>query len=123
MYAPRAFESTQTTDVMTSHIDVEPSLASLLGVRETESYSEGVPLWTARPDRRIYFFAEVYGGASGFYEKDYFMNNLITDKQFRNASMTFPPNALTPINGEARDYVKSGLSRFRTLHFNIVSAR
>ncbi len=123
MYAPRAFESTQATDVMTSHIDVEPSLASLMGVRETDGYSEGVPLWTARPDRRIYFFAEVYGGASGFYEKDYFMNNLITDKQFRNASMTFPPNALTPINGEARDYVKSGLSRFRTLHFNIVSAR
>ncbi len=123
MYAPHAFDNTRTTDVMTSHIDVEPSLASLMGVRDTEAYSEGVPLWTARPDRRIYFFAEVYGGASGFYEKDYFMNNLITDKQFRNASMTFPPNALTPINGDARDYVKSALSQFRSLHFNIVSER
>jgi len=94
-----------------------------MGMRDKESYSEGVPLWTARPDRRIYFFAEVYGGAIGFYEKDYFMNNLITDKQFRNASMHFPPNSLAPINGEARDYVKGGLARFRSLHFNIVSER
>ncbi len=123
MYAPRAFETAQTTDVMTSHIDIEPSLASIMGVRTEEAYSEGVPLWAARPDRRIYFFAEVYGGASGFYEKDYFMNNLITDKQFRSASMTFPPNSLTPVNGEAREFVKGALSRFRSLHFNIVSAR
>lgn len=123
LHAPHAFEGTQFIDTMTSHIDIEPSLSALLGVRNEEGYSEGVPLWMARDDRRIYFFAEVYGGASGFYEKDYFMSNLVTDKQYRSPSMSFATTSLAPMEGEARYFVKDALTRFRSLHFDIVSAR
>jgi arylsulfatase A-like enzyme len=123
LYAPRTFEGRQFTHALTSHIDIEPSLSALLGVRNEEAYSEGVPLWAASEDRRIYFFAEAYGGASGFYEKDYFMSNLITDQQFRSPAMSFRTDSLAPMNGKPRDYVKDALSRFRSLHFDIVSER
>lgn len=122
LYAPGAFQQPRAVRNMTSHIDIESSLSVLLGLRENAAVTEGVPLWHSPPDRRLYFFAESYGGADGFYQGDFFMNNVITETQFQHHTMDFSATGRSLTDPAKRNFVTKALSEFKQAHHAILSA-
>jgi membrane-anchored protein YejM (alkaline phosphatase superfamily) len=121
LYSAAAFGPREVIETATSHIDIEPTLSALLGVREDTGFAQGVPLWARPQDRRVYFFAERFGGANGFSQSgDYFMSNLVADTQFRSQSMAFAAPALT--DSKQREFVKTALSQMKDVHLEIVKS-
>ncbi len=122
LYAPGAFTQPRAIRNMTSHIDIESSLSELLGLGEKIMVTEGLPIWQSPPDRRLYFFAESYGGADGFYQGDFFMNNVITETQFQHSMMDFSTPGRNLTDPARREFVRRALSDFKQTHHAIISA-
>ncbi len=106
---------------VTSHIDIELSLSLLLGQQSGIGLTQGFPLWESSPDRRVFFFSTNYGGAEGFYDNHFFMNNIITDIQYKNTVMDFSTFDLILLKQMEKDYVLKGLNEFYSNHRNIIS--
>ena len=123
LFAPNAFKAPLAVRNMTSHIDIESSMSVLLGSRAGSAHTEGVPLWESPPNRRLYFFAESYGGADGFYQGDYFSNNVITETQFQNSTMNFTGPGLNVTDPAKREFVTGALRDFKQMHRAIIWAQ
>lgn len=84
IYAPNAITSRSNIKYLTSHIDIAPSILSLLGVYDTSLYMLGKPIWDKSIEqRRTYFLADDYLGVDGYYEnKKFTMYNKMTDTAF-----------------------------------------
>lgn len=122
VYAPQAFAQPIKIRNATSHIDIESSIAELLGLQGRVGASQGIPLWEAPSDRRIYFFAESYGGADGFLHGDYYMNNVITESQFQSREMNFSSPSLRLTAPDKRTFVEKQLADFKKNHRAIIGA-
>ncbi|MBL0125047.1 MAG: sulfatase-like hydrolase/transferase [Betaproteobacteria bacterium] len=120
VFAPSTFREPLMVRTLTSHIDIESSMSLLLGLQTDMGVSEGVPLWDVPVHRRLYFFAGAYGGADGFHQDDYFMNNVITEAQFKSSTMDFSTlgkNLTDPIKQE---FVTKAFSDFKKHHHRII---
>ncbi len=122
VYSPSGFMAPVVTQEVTSHVDVESSISLLLGLQSDIGVTEGVPLWESAPDRQVYFFSNKYGGAEGFYDGQFFMNNIITGIQYKNTTMKFPTADLIILKQEEKDFVLNRLDDFRYLHGAIMFA-
>ncbi len=120
MYAPRAFKSPVEIQRVTSHIDIEASVARLLGTSAGPGNTQGYPLWGDADARRVYFFAESYGGADGFHQREYFMRNAITENYFRNSRMDFSAPGSQILDTHKQDEVAKALTDFRRIHRSLV---
>jgi len=66
--APGTFKQTITIEHVTSHIDIAPSILSLLGVHDPSLYTIGSPFWASGLDnRRTYLLADSYLGVDGYH--------------------------------------------------------
>ncbi len=123
IFAPSAFNEPVAVKALTSHIDIEPSVSLLLGLTPDVGVSEGLPLWENAPDRRVYFFAETYGGADGFHQDGwYFMKNIFTEDFFQSSSMNFTSSGQHISDASQRDFVSRALSDFKKNHRNLLSS-
>lgn len=113
LFAPKAIRSLQQIDQLTSHIDVAPTIAALLGISLSGPPPQGLPMWDERIDHRVTFFlARDYLGSDGFYEKPhFFMYEALTDQAYRNTSMDFDIENI--VDPESRDEIRE---RVNTLY-------
>ena len=73
IYAPGVVESTKTIDWATSHIDVAPTLASLLGIAEGRELEQGGAIWdTELASRTIYFWAHLVETVRGYRSPEHY---------------------------------------------------
>ncbi|HWA16127.1 MAG TPA: sulfatase-like hydrolase/transferase, partial [Gemmatimonadales bacterium] len=69
--APGVLSRPYVVPWVTSHIDVSPTLAELLGFSGERSLEMGSPIWEpALRQRTTYFFARNYFGADGYFAND-----------------------------------------------------
>ncbi len=91
IYAPMAVDHEEKIPWITSHIDIAPTVGSLLGVEPKQNVEQGTPIWD--PDlakRTTYFLAQGYLGTDGFYSKGkFFMWSHVTDTVSENTRMNF----------------------------------
>lgn len=67
VYAPGVLDGPENVDFRTSHIDIVPTVLSLLGVDRGRDYEQGMPVWDTRArDRTLFFWAYDYFGAIGY---------------------------------------------------------
>ena len=102
-YAPAVLEATAEISWVTSHIDIQPSILDLLGVREGRELEQGTAIWNQGLARRATFFwAERYLGADGFHQNGkFFMWSRLHDTvyagdrlEFRDADRVAPKSPL-----------------------------
>jgi membrane-anchored protein YejM (alkaline phosphatase superfamily) len=68
-FSKKAFDRTHIVAHPTSHIDVAPSILSLLGIAHDDPRPTGQPLWcSGLKDRRVFLFASGYFGSDGVLE-------------------------------------------------------
>ena len=93
LYSPGVIEQTKRIDWLTSHIDIAPSLLSLLGIENGRKYEQGMPIWDKSiKDRYTFFFAKNYLGADAYY----YNNNIYMVRHlFKNAKHTSWDNQLS----------------------------
>ena len=73
LYAPGVVESTRTLDWATSHIDLGPTVASLLGVARGRELEQGGEIWDARlANRTIYYWAHRVEKVRGYRKPEYY---------------------------------------------------
>lgn len=71
VYAPGVLQAPATLDYRTSHIDITPTVLSLLGVSHGRDFEQGMPVWDTRArDRTLFFWAYDYFGAIGYCRQD-----------------------------------------------------
>ena len=68
VYAPRTIAEPIVLAAPTSHIDLAPTLLTLLGAPDAASRMHGVPIWQRTPTDWLYLLASAYGGADGFVQ-------------------------------------------------------
>jgi len=73
VYAPNALSDSIDIEHLTSHIDIAPTILSLLGIDDSLIYMLGSPIWDKRiANRRTYFLANDYLGVDGYFESEKF---------------------------------------------------
>jgi Sulfatase len=103
IYAPGVLHSTAAIPWVTSHIDISPTIADLLGVTAGRSMEQGSPLWEKRlQDRTTYFFANSYLGADGYTSGGrYYMKNQVENVVYSSENLKFGVDNLVPDNSPA----------------------
>jgi arylsulfatase A-like enzyme len=98
IYAPKAFEHTEEIPWVTSHIDIAPSVQSLLGIEQGQSFEQGTPIWDPNLiNRTTFFFAHDLMGVDGYYSHgNFFMWNQTSDALYRNTKMSFDGINIVP---------------------------
>jgi len=83
IHAPMAFDHTLTVPWLSSHIDVAPTLAELMGL-PWHAPMQGAPVWDeALADRITFFFGNHYLGADGYHDRgQMLMWSQMTDSVF-----------------------------------------
>ncbi len=88
LYAPRVLSEKTSLAWMTSHIDVSPTILSLLGLRADAAFEAGTPIWNEALLRRIIFFwGAQYSGADGYARDNSFamwnpsINTVVTSRK------------------------------------------
>jgi arylsulfatase A-like enzyme len=90
--APRSLAAPRVIEGPTSHIDVGPTLLSLLGLPlADDAGAQGWPLWDGRlRDRRTFFVGQFYFGADAFFEGGrYLMRSSLSEKVFASPRFKF----------------------------------
>ena len=100
MYAPNTLTAPMPVTTPTSHIDLAPTIAALMGNTASAAAMQGVPLWQRTPQNRLYLLAGPYGGADGFVEDGrYCMRQALSGAVYCNDELAFddgdqlPPGA------------------------------
>lgn len=90
IHAPRTLRAPLVVDVPTSHVDLAPTLLTLMGAAAGAARMEGVPIWQRRSRDRLYLLGAAYGGADGFVEKDrYFMRQALSGAVYASDRLAF----------------------------------
>jgi arylsulfatase A-like enzyme len=90
--APRSLAETKVIEGPTSHVDVGPTLLSLLGLPlDDRAGAQGWPIWDPRlRNRRTFFVGQFYFGADAFFESgQYFMRSALSEKVFAGPQFKF----------------------------------
>lgn len=126
IYAPRALQGTTYIDAPSSHIDIAPTILTLLGYTPSANRMVGIPVWQRRPEHRLYFWAAAYGGADGFEEAGmYYMRQAMSGHVFRGTyadfSNGFLDSTAIPRNTETARFVQQALSEASALQETVVT--
>jgi arylsulfatase A-like enzyme len=116
--APRSLATTQFIEGPTSHIDVGPTLLSLLGLPlGNEAGAQGWPLWDPRlAARRTFFVGQFYFGADAFFESGrYFMRSSLSERVFAGPQFKFGLDDERPRGGVDYDHAVETLATFNRL--------
>jgi hypothetical protein len=122
VYAPQTLSSPIAIDHPTSHIDVAPTVLSLLGHRSGLAAMQGVAIWHRSRRDRIYVLAFDYGGAEGFVEDGrYYMRQGLSGAVYVSDRFVFEDANQVATGDPAVRFVKNGLSRLGALQQMLVS--
>jgi hypothetical protein len=102
IYAPRALPAPVELPAATSHIDLAPTLLTLLGATDAAARMHGVPVWQRTSRDRLYVLGSAYGGADGFMEAGrFYMHQTLSGAvyasdrfAFTDADQVRPPDPL-----------------------------
>ena len=117
LYAPGVLRERKDIGVLTSHIDIMPSLLDLLGISDGRDAEEGSPLWAPEiAGRRTFFWAKDYLGADGYYSEGKF-HMLVYDlgSLYEAPWMDFTQTDL--LRGESAEKVRSTTRRMAATQF------
>jgi hypothetical protein len=91
LFSKSAFEQPLYIEMLTSHIDISPSVLDLLGIERDRSIEQGLALWDAGlKQRTTFFFGNWYFGADGFHKDGVFkMYSEVLDTSFVNDKLRF----------------------------------
>ena len=107
----------QDIGVLTSHIDIAPSVLDLLGVSEGRTTEQGSEIWDPRiAGRRTFFWAKDYLGADGYYFDGKF-GMLLSDLEavYQAPVMEFSTEDM--LHGERAETVRSTVRKMAATHF------
>lgn len=98
LYAPMTLKSRQTITSATSHIDIQPSVLDLLGIRDGRELEQGSAIWHPElRDRTVFFWGERVIGASGYERNDqYFMRRQIHGDAYASDRFSFSAENRVP---------------------------
>ena len=91
IYAPDTLEKTYAIEPVTSHIDIMPTILSLMGLSWNKSCILGSPVWDDNLEKRItYFNGKDYSGNTGYSQDGKFISYNYLQKNFYfNDEMNF----------------------------------
>jgi arylsulfatase A-like enzyme len=101
IYVPKVLRKTVALPGPTSHIDIAPTLLSLLGVRHDSQMEQGTEMWNPEIAKRRLFLPMKVFGASGYYENGIFYSSS-QGMVYRTNSFPFLSAALPYNSDEAR---------------------
>jgi membrane-anchored protein YejM (alkaline phosphatase superfamily) len=118
IYVPKAIEHTVKIPYVTSHIDITPSIRSLLGIEQANNFEQGTPVWDpALAHRTAFFFGHDYLAADGYYsEGKFFMWSQMSDAVYQNTRMSFDGINPVPHNSSAYTEVTGAIRRMTSLN-------
>lgn len=116
IYVPKVLRKTVVLPGPTSHVDVAPTLLSLLGVAHDEGLEQGTVMWNTEIGKRRLFLPMKVFGPSGYYENGQFYSSN-QGVVYRTNAFPFTTAAL-PYNSEEARTVRSLVTR----HSEIQSA-
>lgn len=100
LYAPMVLKAPMIISEPTSHVDIAPTILSLIGVKGYMWPLHGMPIWSGAilATRSIFFFGGEYFGSDGMYSNGkYYSCNAFSAVCQRSASLPFlGQNPLTP---------------------------
>jgi Sulfatase len=98
IFAPNALHGTKIISAPTSHVDIGPTLLTLLSVEHSRWPMQGTVIWNPHlHDRLLYFFAADYYGSDGTCSKGQFVScSVMTEECRRNNRFEFPPTTSLP---------------------------
>jgi hypothetical protein len=112
IYAPRAVAAPTTLEAPTSHIDLAPTLLSLLGAPDAAARMHGVPVWQRTGRDRLYVLGSAYGGADGFVENGrFYMHQSLSGAVYANDRFAFEDADQVPPGDPVVPFVVDGLGR------------
>ena len=117
LYAPGVLPERKEIGVLTSHIDIMPSILDLLGISDGRDAEEGSPLWAPEiAGRRTFFWAKDYMGADGYYSEGKF-HMLVYDlgSLYEAPRMDFLQTDI--LRGESAEKVRSTTRRMAATQF------
>ncbi|HSZ19766.1 MAG TPA: sulfatase-like hydrolase/transferase [Candidatus Acidoferrum sp.] len=118
IYAPKALEHRVEIPYVTSHIDIVPSVRSLLGIEQGENFEQGTPVWDpGLANRTVFFFGHDYLAADGFYSRGkFFMWSQMSDAVYENTQMSFDKINPVPRNSPVYHEVTKEITRMGSLN-------
>jgi membrane-anchored protein YejM (alkaline phosphatase superfamily) len=102
IFSKSAFSQPTYTNMLTSHIDISPTLLDLLGVNRNKTLEQGLGLWdSGLKDRTTFFLGNWYFGADSFHENGEFkMYSEVLAASFTNNKLQFDASNLVEDEGE-----------------------
>lgn len=102
LFAPNALSKTAVFNNVTSHVDILPTLLSLLGVEYNEKRFHGIPIWR-RQDRNVYFLAKDYCAADGYFDsEEFYMYQYLWDTAYKSRTIDFPNSSILVDQGKKK---------------------
>lgn len=101
IYVPKVLRRTVVLSGPTSHVDVAPTLLSLLGVRDDTGLEQGTVMWNPEIAKRRLFLPMKVFGPSGYYENGQFYSSN-QGMVYRTNAFPFSTTALPYNSEEAR---------------------
>ena len=91
IYAPKVLDETYNIESVTSHVDVMPTIFSLLDVNWDDRCMVGSLIWDDNlEDRTVYFNGKAYFGNTGYVEEGKFVSyNYVQEQFFQNDDLNF----------------------------------
>ena len=117
IYAPGVLTSPHEITWATSHIDVAPTLATLLGINEGREMEQGAQIWDpALRDRTVYFWAHLLDQVRGYSGPGHFaLWNGLLDVVYVNAGPQFDPSTRVPRASALHESVSTNIRTFEDL--------
>ena len=117
IYAPGVLTSPREIDWTTSHIDVSPTLATLLGINEGRGMEQGGQIWDpANRNRTIYFWAHVLEQVRGYGGPRHFaLWNGLLDAVYVNARPQFDRSTQVPTTSPLHEDVVTSIRTLEDL--------
>ncbi len=115
--APGVFASTVLIPYPTSHIDVAPTVADLLGLKNGREFEQGAPVWDQRiQDRTTFYLGKFLVGADALFRNGRFsMYQYITGSVFASDRLHFDRGKDVVSDPGERLGVATTLTRFNAL--------
>lgn len=100
LYAPKTLAAPRWLSAPSSHIDVAPTLLSLLGIREGRGTEQGLPLWEpGLHSRTLGLFAGDYLGADAYLEGGrYYLREAFTGAAYASERLDFGASQPLPLD-------------------------
>ena len=112
IYAPHAVPAPTVLQAPTSHIDLAPTLLTLLGAPDAAARMHGIPVWQRSERDRLYVLASAYGGADGFLEGGrFYMHQALSGAVYANDRFEFGDGDQARPDDPVVEYVVGGLEK------------